>query len=128
MIYNMKTGTRWKELEAIKKLEPESNDTIYDWTGYWNRQKDSSGVKCNSNRISVKRSTLIKCLAEKLLVMKELNKKRPQVYDTPNCRVCEKEIEETQKYIAECEVQKHLWKRIEKVAIASAWEKIEKED
>ena len=60
--------------------------------------------------------------------MKELNKRRPQVYDTPNCRVCEKEIEETQEHIAECKVQKHLWKRIEKVAIASAWEKIEKED
>ena len=128
LIYNVKTGMRWKESEAIKKLEPESNDIIYDWTGYWNRQKDSSGVKCNSNRISVKRSTLIKCLAEKLPVMKELNKRRPQVYDTPNCRVCEKEIEEMQEHIAECEVQKHLWKRIEKVTITSVQEKIEKED
>ena len=110
IIYNAKIGTRWKESEAIKKLELDENKTIYEWTGYWNRQKESKGAKCNSMKINTKRSMLTKCLVEKLPTMKKLNKRKPQIYDTMNCRVCSNEVEETQDHLAKCEYQKHLWK------------------
>ena len=54
-------------------------------------------------------------------MLEELNRRRPEVYTTAECQVCENGEKETQAHLASCNRQKSLWKRIQKVATATAW-------
>src|SRR5260364_331340 len=88
----------------------------------------SKGVHCNTRRISTRRSALIKCIMEKLPILEELNKRRPDIYTMTECQVCLDKVKETQLHLASCKGQTSLWKRIQKVTIATAWKGLEEEE
>jgi len=77
-------------------------------------------VHCTTRRSSTRRYALIKCIIDKLLTLEELNRRRPDVYTTTECQVCQDKVKETQAYLASCKGQQSLWKRIQKVTIATA--------
>ena len=58
---------------------------------------------------------------DSLPTLEELNRRRPEVYTTTECQVCQEGQKETQEHLASCKEQRSLWKRIQKVATATAW-------
>ena len=60
--------------------------------------------------------------------MEELNRRRPDIYTTVECQVCQDKVKETQAHLAACKGQRSLWKRIQKVTIATAWKKLKEEE
>jgi hypothetical protein len=56
-----------------------------------------------------------------LPTLEELNRRKPEIYISSNCQVCQTGEKETQAHLASCIEQKCLWKRIQKVATATAW-------
>jgi hypothetical protein len=125
---NAKIGAEWKETKAIRELESEREVTIYDWTYFWNRLKISKGVHCTTRRSSARRSAFIKCIMDKLPTLEELNKRRPDIYTTTECQMCQDKTKETQAHLAACKGQRNLWKRIQKVTIATAWKGLKEEE
>jgi len=57
---------------------------------------------------------------DSLPTLEELNRRRPEVYKTADCQVCQEGEIETQAHIASCNKQKSLWKRIQKVSVTTA--------
>src|SRR6185436_14413805 len=112
----------------IKDLEPETKTTIYDWTQLWNKLKMTKGVRCMTRRSSARRSAFIKCIIDKLLTLEELNRRRPDIYTTTECQLCQDKVKETQAHLASCKRQKSLWKRIQKVTIAMVWKGLKEEE
>src|SRR6185436_20905818 len=107
-------------MKAIKDLEPEAEVMVYDWAHFWKRLKTTKEVHCTTRRSSARRSAFIKCIIEKLLILKELNRRRPDIYTTTECQVCQDKVKETQAHLASCKGQTNLWKKIQKVIIATA--------
>ena len=62
------------------------------------------------------------------LTLEELNKRRPEVYTTIDCQMCQDGKKETQAHLASCSGQKSLWKRIQKVTTATAWNELKEKD
>src|SRR6185436_6479318 len=102
LITNARIGAEWKETKAIKNLEPRTEDTIYNWTYFWNRLKATKGIYCTTRRSSARRSAFIKCAIDKLPTLEELNKRRPDVYTTAECQMCQDKVKETQAHLASC--------------------------
>jgi hypothetical protein len=65
---------------------------------------------------------------DKLPTLEELNKRRPEIYTTTECQMCQDKTKETQAHLAACKGQKNLWKRIQKVTIATAWKGLKEEE
>src|SRR6185436_1549185 len=112
----------------IKDLEPETKTTIYDWTQLWNKLKATKGVRCMTRRSSTRRNVFIKYMIERLPTLEELNRRRPDIYTTTECQLCQDKVKETQAHLASCKGQKSLWKRIQKVTIATAWKGLKEEE
>jgi hypothetical protein len=108
LITNARIGAEWKETRAIKNLEPRTEDTIYNWTYFWNRLKATKGIHCTTRRSSARRSAFIKCAIDKLLTLEELNKRRPDIYTTAECQMCQDKVKETQAHLASCKGQSNL--------------------
>ena len=85
-------------------------------------------MHCITRRSSTKRSAFIKCIIDKLLILEELNRRRPDIYTTTECQLCQDKVKETQAHLASCKGQKSLWKRIQKVTIAAAWKGLKEEE
>jgi len=68
----------------------------------------TKGVHCTTRRSSTRRVAFIKCITEKLLTLEELNKRRPDIYITTDCQVCQDKVKETQAYLASCKEQASL--------------------
>ena len=88
----------------------------------------TKGICCTTRRSSCRRSAFIKCIIDKLPTLEELNKRRPDIYTTMECQVCQDKVKETQAHLAACKGQRSLWKRIQKVTIATAWKKLKDEE
>ena len=88
----------------------------------------TKGVRCTTRRSSARRSAALKCVMDKLPTLVELNKRRPDLYVTTECQVCQEKSKGTQEHLARCSKQKSLGKRIQKVAIATAWKGLEEEE
>ena len=86
------------------------------------------GVHCMTRRSSTRRSAFIKCIIDKLLILEELNRRRPDIYITTECQVCQDKVKETQAHLASCKGQKSLQKKIQKVTIATAWKELREEE
>src|SRR6185295_18902275 len=95
---------------------------------FWNRLKATKGIHCTTRRSSARRSAFIKCAIDKLPTLEELNKRRPDVYTTAECQMCQDKVKETQAHLASCKGQSNLWKRIQKVTIATAWKGLKEEE
>ena len=65
---------------------------------------------------------------DRLPTLEELNKRRPDLYTTADCQVCQSKVKETQAHLASCKGQTNLWKRIQKVTIATAWKGLKEEE
>src|ERR1043165_4178397 len=128
LISNARLGAEWRETRAIKDLEPKTETTIYNWTQFWKKLRATKGVHCTTKRSSARRSAFIKCIIEKLPTLEELNKRRPDIYTTTECQVCQDKLKETQAHLASCKGQSNLWKRIQKVSIATAWKNLKEEE
>jgi ribonuclease HI len=128
IVTNARLGVEWKETIAIKNIEPEEELTIYDWTYFWRRLNSSKGVHCLTRRSSTRRSAFMKCILDKLPTLEELNRRRPDIYTTAECQVCQSKVKETQEHLASCKGQANLWKRIQKVSIATAWNSLKEEE
>src|SRR6185295_5627792 len=88
----------------------------------------TKGIHCTTRRSSSRRSAFIKCIMDKLPTLEELNRRRPDIYTTMECQVCQDKVKETQAHLAACKGQRSLWKRIQKVTIATAWKKLKDEE
>ena len=108
LVINARLGAEWSETRAIKDIEPKSEITIYDWTYFWKRLKETKGVHCTTRRSSARRSALIKCIMNRLPTLEELNRRRPNIYMTAECQVCQNKVKETQAYLASCKGQTSL--------------------
>ena len=128
LVTNARLGAEWRETRAIKNLEPETEAMIYNWTQFWNKLKVMKEVHCTTRRSSARRSAFIKCIIDKLPTLEELNRRRPDIYTTTECQVCQDKVKETQAHLASCKGQKSLWKRIQKVIIAAAWKGLKEEE
>ncbi|CAG8810701.1 30253_t:CDS:1, partial [Racocetra persica] len=64
----------------------------------------------------------------KLLTLEKLNRRRPDIYTTTKCQVCQDKVKETRTHLASCKRQTSLWKRIQKVVIATAWKELKEEE
>ena len=64
---------------------------------------------------------------DKLLTLEELNWRRPDIYTTVECQMCQDKVKETQAHLAACRGQRSFWKRIQKVTITTAWKKLKEE-
>ena len=78
--------------------------------------------------MSTRRNAFIKCIIDKLSTLEELNRRRPDIYSTAECQMCQNKSKETQAHLASCEGQRSLWKRIQKVTIATAWKGLKEEE
>ena len=81
-----------------------------------------------TRRSSARRSAFIKCIMDKLPTLVKLNRRRPDIYTTTECQVCQDKVKETQTHLASCKGQTSLWKRIQKVIIATAWKGLKEEE
>jgi len=88
----------------------------------------SKGVHCLTRRSSARRSAFMKCILDKLPTLEELNRRRPDIYTTAECQVCQSGVKETQEHLASCKGQANLWKRIQKVSISTAWKSLKEEE
>ena len=68
-----------------------------------------------------KLATLIKCVNEKLPVLKTLTQRRPDLYKNANCILCNKDHEEDQDHLAICSEHEKGWKDTENMSIDLAW-------
>ena len=50
------------------------------------------------------------------------------MYTTAECQMCQDKVKETQAHLASCKGQSNLWKRIQKVTIATAWKGLKEEE
>ena len=86
------------------------------------------GVHCTSRKLSTRRATAIKYIMNSLSTLKKLNRRRPKVYTTTDCQMCQEGEKETQAHLASCSRQKNLQKRIQKVTTATAWNELKEKD
>src|ERR1043165_9748813 len=128
IITNAKIGASWRETNPIRALEPETENTRHNWSSFWKEMNRTKGTHCTSRKLSTRRATAIKCIMNNLPTLEELNKRRPEVYLTTECQICKIGKKETQAHLAICSGQKNLWKRIQKVATATAWEQLKEEE
>ena len=71
-VLDLKTSTDWRFSAAIEKLEPTQAAKIYDWSYFWKKIKSQNGSSCTSMKKNKQIGTLIKCVNEKLPVVKSL--------------------------------------------------------
>src|ERR1043165_619794 len=128
IITNAKIGASWRETNPIRALEPETENTRHNWSSFWKEMNRTKGVHCTSRKLSTRRATAIKCIMNNLPTLEELNKRRPEVYTTVDCQMCQDGEKETQAHLASCSGQKSLWKRIQKVTTATAWNELKEKD
>jgi len=68
----------------------------------------TKGVHYTSRKLSTRRATAIKCIMDSLPTLEELNRRRPEIYTTVECQVCQVGEKETQAHLASCSEQKSL--------------------
>ena len=66
-------------------------------------------------------ATLIKCVNEKLPVLKALAKRRPDIYKSSYCILCNEDKEEDQDHLTICKGHEKGWTDTENSAINLAW-------
>jgi len=93
-------------------LEPDTENALYEWSSFWKEINRTREVQCTSRKLSTRRAIAIKCIMDNLPILEELNKRRPEVYTTADCQICQDDEKETQAHLASCSRQKDLWKRI----------------
>ena len=118
---NIKTGTEWRFTSPIQKIEPEPEKTAHEWNTLWKKIKNQSRAKCTSQKRNREIATLIKCLNEKLSVLKTILQRRPDIYKSSCCIVCNEGEEEDQEHLARCKTHEKGWKETEDTTINLAW-------
>ena len=118
----------WRDTNAIRDIEPETDTVVYNWGAFWKEMNQTRGVHCTTRKISARRAVAIKCIINRLPTMEKLNKRKPEIYEVAECQVCESGDKETQDHLASCSSQKLLWKRIQKVSTAKAWQELKEEE
>ena len=120
-IFETWNGTNWRLTESILALEPEANNSRLDWHTYWKRIKKLKGVRCNTLQKSKKLATQLKCLSGNLPVLKTLATRRPDIYSSDSCIVCNTGTAESQDHLAVCPYYKTMWQKLERTAINLVW-------
>ena len=92
-------------MNPIRALEPETENTLYDWSSFWKEMNRTKGIHCTSRKLSTRRATAIKCVMDNLPTLEELNRRRSEVYTTMECQVCQDGQKETQEHLASCKEQ-----------------------
>jgi viroplasmin and RNaseH domain-containing protein len=108
IIANARIGANWRDINSIRTLEPETEHTRHNWSSFWKEMNRTKGVHCTSKKLSTRRATAIKCIINSLPTLVELNKRRPEVYTTTKCQVCQNGEDETQEHLASCNEQKSM--------------------
>ncbi|CAG8669725.1 4645_t:CDS:2, partial [Gigaspora rosea] len=121
-------ATRWRISSAIMAIEPNLNQTSYDWRSFWDLKKKQNGIHCMSLFQSKQLATQIKCLANKLPVLDELKKRKPTLYTSNECICCKVKATKTQDYLADCNYYEWSWINITKVAARVTWSKLSSTD
>ena len=71
--------------------------------------------------------TLIKCLSEQLPVLKTLAVRRPDLYRSSYCILCNSDEEEDQEHLATCSSHEKGWQVTEETSINLAWTSLAEE-
>jgi hypothetical protein len=120
-VLNLKTGAEWRATSSVQKIEPEKETATVEWNTLWRKIKSHNGVRCSSLKRNSEAAMLIKCLNEKLPVLKTLVQRRPDIYESPFCVVCNEETEEDQEHLACCKGHEKSWRETENTMINLAW-------
>ncbi|CAG8736305.1 6662_t:CDS:2, partial [Gigaspora margarita] len=94
-IFETWNGTNLRLTELILALKPETNNFKLNWHTYWKRIKKLKGVK----------------------LLKTFATRRPDIYSSNSCIVCNTSTSKTQNHLAECSYYKTTWQNIEKADI-----------
>jgi hypothetical protein len=126
-ILDFKVGSEWRFTSTVQKLEPNEEKEEHDWSLLWKKVRSHSGVRCTSMKKNREIATLIKCVNEKLPVLKTLAKRCPNIYKVPYCVLCNEDQEEDQEHLAICKGHENGWVITENLAINLAWTALSEE-
>ena len=90
-----KIGAMWRDTNAIRDIEPETDTVVYNWGAFWKEMNRTRGVHCTTRKISARRAAAIKCIMNRLPTMEKLNKRKPEIYEVTECQVCKSGNKET---------------------------------
>ena len=120
-ILDFKIGSEWRFTSMIQGLEPNKENEEHDWSTLWRKIRSQNGVRCTSMKKNREIATLIKCVNEKLPVLKSLAKRRPDLYKNSHCILCNEDKEEDQEHLTTCKGHEKGWTVTENSAINLAW-------
>lgn len=120
-IFDYKIGVEWKFTSAIKKIEPNDSKQTRYWHILWKKIKNQNGIRCTSSKKNRRLGVLVKCLSEKLPVLKTMASRRPDLYNNSMCILCLKGEEEDQEHLTTCEKYETRWKEAEHFGSNLAW-------
>ncbi|CAG8817052.1 9171_t:CDS:2, partial [Gigaspora rosea] len=118
------TSAKWRISSTIMVIEPDFNQTNYDWQSFWDLKKKQNSIHCTSLFQNKRLATQIKCLANKLPVLNELKKHRPLLYTSNECICCKVKVTEMQDHLADCTYYEWSWINITKIAARVTWSKL----
>ena len=120
-VFCFQTGLDWRTSSAIQKEEPDIVSEINHWPILWRKIRSQSGIRCTSAKKNQRLGVLIKCLHEKLPVLKTLARRRPDLYENSLCISCEEKEEEDQAHLTKCEKYEEKWNELEQTVSNLAW-------
>jgi ribonuclease HI len=128
LLVDLEVGAEWSISKEIEALEENEEFTQYDWSLFWRRLRRQSGIRCDSEKKSKRLSTLIKCIQNKLPTLDELQKRRPDLYKSSNCILCQESVIETLQHLASCTRLNTIWVEAEKLATETLQAKLADEN
>src|SRR5260363_424056 len=92
--------------DPFRKLEPNGTEENFYWKLFWKCLKEFKGIACDSLRKSNKKSFLIKCILESLLVLELLRHRKLNIYKLAWCIGCDAKETEDIKHLANVKLMK----------------------
>ncbi|CAG8789071.1 16445_t:CDS:2, partial [Gigaspora rosea] len=123
----LRNKAAWWCSESIKKLEPEAKEKKFYWKAFWNFLKSLKGIWGDSLIKSERKSFLVKCISEKLPVLTVLSERKPELYTSEICVLCDAKEVETQDHLATCRAHGTNWEKVEDLALEEAWNILDNE-
>ena len=122
-LFDFQVGASFSLAYATKNLELEEDTPHHNWSRLWKDSKNRAGIRCKTSKASKKLAFRIKCLSDEMPVLVSLKRRRPDLYRTDVCILCN-ESKETLDHLIVCSFFEGIWENIEDVAFEIAWSHI----
>src|SRR5260364_297054 len=124
---NMYIGAEWRQSRIASSIVQEDRYNDKSWSFFWKKLKEITGIQGTTLKKSKKACFIIKCLSENLLLLVSLNKRKPDLYEAPNCLSCNANIKEVHEHLVNCVSYETSWWSIQSVAAEVAWNNLSKD-